>query len=70
MTRSMSATLSQKRFQIKIYNKRLRITLFHHTQGFGDMGNLFHPVLEKVCEEKEIEVAKHVCEEDGDSDTE
>ena len=34
------------------------------------MGNLFHPVLEKVCEEKEIEVAKHVCEEDGDSDTE
>ena len=27
-------------------------------------------VLEKVCEEKEIEVAKHVCEENGDSDTE
>ena len=70
MTRSMSATLSQKRFPIKIYNKRLRIPLFHHTQGVGDMGNLFHPVLEKVCEEKEIEVAKHVCEEDGDSDTE
>ena len=27
-------------------------------------------VLEKVCEEKEVEVAKHVCEEDEDSDAE
>ena len=27
-------------------------------------------VLEKVCEDKEVEVAKHVCEEDEDSDTE
>merc|ERR1712192_272978 len=29
-----------------------------------------HIELEKVCEEKEVEVAKHVCEEDEDSDAE
>merc|ERR1711971_1181418 len=32
--------------------------------------NVCHIEPEKVCEEKEVEVAKHVCEEDGDSDAE
>jgi len=36
----------------------------------SDEVNVCHIEPQKVCEEKEIEVAKHVCEEDGDSDTE
>merc|ERR1712037_969753 len=36
----------------------------------SDEVDVCHIEPEKVCEEKEIEVAKHVCEEDGDSDTE
>ena len=59
--RSMFATLSPRRFPTKVYNKMLKIALFHH---------IYMYVLEKVCEEKEVEVAKHVCEEDEDSDTE
>ena len=59
--RSMFATLSPRRFPTKVYNKILKIALFHH---------IYMYVLEKVCEDKEVEVAKHVCEEDEDSDTE
>merc|ERR1712010_343052 len=36
----------------------------------SDEVNVCHIEPEKVCEDKELEVAKHVCEEDGDSDTE
>jgi len=36
----------------------------------SDEIDVCHIEPEKVCEDKEVEVAKHVCEEDEDSDTE